>query len=230
MTPSVTIHHRTIPILVRRHPGARRIVLRYQPVKAALTLTLPRRASLRQGLSFVEEKRPWIEAQLARQPVAQPVAAGMQLCVLGQPCEVVHVGGRGVVRREEGRLLVPGDAAFLPRRVRDWLLAQARAEISRQCHARAAELGKRVASVTLRDTSSLWGSCTSAGRLSFSWRLVLAPPSVLDYIVCHEVAHLVHLNHSAAFWQVVASLCPHYRESRDWLKRHGHTLHQLHWQ
>ncbi|MBV8939567.1 MAG: M48 family metallopeptidase, partial [Alphaproteobacteria bacterium] len=123
-------------------------------------------------------------------------------------------------------LLVAGEPDFVPRRVRDWLKAEARREIARRAEAHAEALGCRIRRITLRDTVSRWGSCSSDGRLSFSWRLMLAPAEVLEYVVAHEVAHLREMNHSAAFWRIVAQRCPYHAEARAWLKRHGAQLYR----
>ena len=87
-------------------------------------------------------------------------------------------------------------------------------------------LGKPHGRIAVRDTRSRWGSCSSKGTLSFSWRLVLAPPFVLDYLVAHEVAHLAHMNHSAAFWALARRLAPRMPEAELWLKVHGPVLHR----
>ena len=87
-------------------------------------------------------------------------------------------------------------------------------------------LGVKVKRLSIRDQSSRWGSCTSAGSLSFSWRLILAPPYVLDYLAAHEVAHLVEMNHSARFWRVVGRVCGHVERAKTWLDTHGNDLHR----
>jgi len=208
------------------------MVVRYQPINHSLTLTLPRYVSIKQGLTFIEEKRRWIEQQLAQKPAQICFHDGMRMEILGRRVTLKHVGGRGVVRLQaddetsEAHLLVSGDAEFFARRVRDFLLRSARDEMTRLANHYAARLGVSIRKISLRDTHSLWGSCNHAGHLSFSWRLVLAPYEVLDYVVCHEVAHLVHLNHSKAYWQVVAMICPDFERHRDWLRQHGSTLYR----
>ena len=117
-----------------------------------------------------------------------------------------------------------GRAEHLPRRVRDYLKAEAKQELSVRSHDKAAAIGQRVTRVTLRDTKSRWGSCSHQGALSYSWRLILAPESVLDYVAAHEVAHLVHMDHSPSFWRLVADLHPDPDSARAWLKRDGSAL------
>lgn len=130
-----------------------------------------------------------------------------------------------MVRAEGEALLVPGDASFMARRVREWLKARAKEEITRLAMEKARQIDKTIKKISLRDTSSLWGSCNHKGHLSFSWRLILAPAAALEYLVCHEVAHLKYLNHGEKFWQTVAQLCPDYEQQRRWLRTHGHALY-----
>ncbi|MFW0777989.1 MAG: M48 family metallopeptidase [Rickettsiales bacterium] len=215
-----------LPIKIRKVSTSRSMVIRYQPLTHSLALTLPRYVSIKQGLSFIEEKRNWIMAQLPHDATQNALVEGASIPVLGKNYVITHMGGRGVVRIEEDKLIVPGDAAFITRRVRDWLKKRAREEISRLAYEKAQQLGKKATKISLRDTTSHWGSCTQAGGLSFSWRLVFAPYEVLEYVVCHEVAHLSEMNHSKAFWAHVAELCPSYEAQKRWLKRYGHRLYQ----
>jgi predicted metal-dependent hydrolase len=121
---------------------------------------------------------------------------------------------------------VPGNPEFMARRVREWLKQQVLAEIMQCVEEKTPLLGKKPRKISLRDTSSRWGSCSSKGHLSFSWRMVLAPREVLHYLVCHELAHLAHMNHSAKFWKQVEMLCPDYRNAERWLKYHGNSLYR----
>lgn len=222
---TITIEGHCLPIIIRKHPTSRRIVIRYQPLTHSLGLTLPRYATHRQGLHFIEEKRRWIADQLRERKPQIPLTEGQVITVLGKPYILRHVGGRGVVKPEGDYLLVPGEPDFMARRVRDWVIAQAREEITRLARENGQQLGKQIRKITLRDTSSHWGSCSHDAGLSFSWRLAFAPYEVLEYVVCHEVAHLEELNHSPAFWAVVGRLCPHFRRPREWLKTHGGILY-----
>lgn len=171
-------------------------------------------------------KRVWIKSRIAETPKRIPFVHGAVLPLLGKTVIIEHMGGRGLAHLVGKVLKVPGDEEFVSRRVRDFLKETARCEITRLAHEKSAVLGKTVRKITIRDTTSLWGSCSRKGHLSFSWRLVLAPSEVLDYLVAHEVAHLVHMNHSPAFWQVVAGLCPDYATHRAWLRKHGESCHQ----
>jgi len=225
MNYSITISGETLPILIRRHASARRIVIRYQPLAHALSLTLPRYVSIRQGLHFIEEKRRWIALRLKEKPPFVPFADGQAIPVLGRDYVLAHVGGRGVVHIDGDRIVVPGEASFMQRRVREWLKTQLRQEIDRLAGAKAQRIGVKLKKIVLRDTSSRWGSCSHDGNLSFSWRLVFAPAAVLEYMVSHEVAHLKEHNHSDAFWAVVESVYKDYTQAQRWLSAHGQTLY-----
>jgi predicted metal-dependent hydrolase len=123
-------------------------------------------------------------------------------------------------------LCVAGEAPHVSRRVRDYLKREAKRELEAVSRRYAAELGVKVVRVSVRDQASRWGSCSTTGVLSYSWRLILAPPFVLDYLAAHEVAHLVEMNHSRAFWRVVGRICPNMARAKAWLDAHGTDLHR----
>jgi predicted metal-dependent hydrolase len=144
----------------------------------------------------------------------------------------VHRRGlRGTVSvgQDEGgdRLLcIPGDTPHVARRVRDFLKAQAKHDLEAASRCAADALGVPLKRVSVRDQSSRWGSCSSTGVLSYSWRLIMAPSFVLNYLAVHEVAHLVEMNHSRRFWQLVDRLCPDAARAKVWLEVHGADLHR----
>ena len=214
-----------LAITVRRHPRARRVSLRTDPAAGKVVLVLPRRASLSAGIGFARSQEVWIRGRLAQLPPPAPFAPGTTLEILGEPVVITHEPGRrGTTRRVGQALQVHGDPAFVARRVRDWLRGFARQELARRARSCAASIGREVDRVRVADTRSRWGSCAPDGRLSFCWRLVLAPPLVVDYVVAHEVAHLRHLNHGPRFWRTVEELTPHRGEAQLWLRRHGARL------
>ena len=213
-----------IEITLRRSAGSRRFSLRLSALDGRVTLTMPARAPLAEAHAFARAQEDWLRRALARRPERQHVAAGVLLPVEGQTL-LVQVGpGRGVERLGDS-LRVGGDPATLGPRLQAWLKTLARDRLARASDRHAAALGRRACSITLRDTRSRWGSCATNGRLMYSWRLVMAPPAVLDYVAAHEVAHLVEMNHSGAFWAVVERLSPGWKAQRDWLKREGGALH-----
>ncbi|SMX31118.1 M48 family metallopeptidase [Actibacterium lipolyticum] len=215
-----------LDVALRRSAQARRYSLRVSQLDGRVTLTMPKRASLDEGLAFLREKEGWIRGHLSGRPDPQRVHIGGVVPFLGQPLEVVGAQIRGP-RIEEGRLLVPDDPARVAARVQAFLKHAARDKLAAASDKYSDQLGRKYGRLTLRDTRSRWGSCTSAGDLMYSWRLIMAPAAVLDYVAAHEVAHLQEMNHSAAFWSLVAGLCPAYQTHRTWLHQNGSSLHQV---
>jgi len=215
-----------VTLQVRRSSRARRILLRLDRNARRAELVLPRGASLSEGRRFAESKALWLRNRLADMPAGIPFEPGASVPLGGTAHRLVHTPERrsGVVR-EESQLLVSGDVEFFSRRVRDWLKEEARRQISALAHPKAAQVDRKISRISIRDQQSRWGSCSTDGNLNFSWRLVLTPPDVLDYVVSHEVAHLKEMNHSPAFWQIVDTLTPHARLGRAWLRTNGPGLH-----
>jgi hypothetical protein len=219
-------------IRLRRHRRARRYTLRIHPTDREAILTMPPRGTLVEAKDFAQLHGGWIAARLGRLPKAAPFVTGTVVPLRGVPHRIVHrAGERGTVWTEirdsgEKIICVAGGMEHTERRVLDYLKREARKDLQKASLAYAGELGVRVKRVSIRDQSSRWGSCTSAGSVSFSWRLILAPPFVLDYLAAHEVAHLVEMNHSARFWRVVARICPSAERAKSWLDTHGNDLHR----
>src|SRR6187455_657272 len=219
------------PVELRRHAQARRYTLRVRTASRAIVLTMPMRGSLREAKAFAERCGAWIAARLKRLPDAIPFADGLALPLRGVMHRTTHrAGARGTVWTETsdaGPLLcVAGDRTHLARRVRDYLKREAKRDLEAASRRYAAALGVAVRRIAVRDQVSRWGSCTAAGVLSYSWRLIFAPPYVLDYLAAHEVAHLVEMNHSRRFWRVVAAICPHWQHAKGWLTANGNALHR----
>jgi predicted metal-dependent hydrolase len=190
-------------------------------------MILPARASLRDAEKFALAHRVWLAERLARLPGKVEFVPGARVPILGTEHEIVHdPAARRGVWLDEGAIKVSGQVEFVPRRVGDFLKAEAKRIILPRAHDLAAAIGRKPGRVTVKDTRSRWGSCSAAGDLSFSWRLVLAPEWVLTYVVAHEVAHLAELNHSPAFWAVVAGLNADHVHARSWLKSFGARLHR----
>ncbi len=228
-----------IALTVRVSARARRIGLRVDPRLGGAELVLPKGVSTKRGLSFAASKSDWLRDHLAALPPSIPFLDGAAIPILGLPCTVRHIGRRvakglvlgsgvrpGPVWREDDTVYVVGDAPHVERRVRDWLKAEARRRFSEKAGAAAEILGVTVKGITLRDPRSRWGSCSARGTLSFSWRLVLAPESVFDYVVAHEVAHLAEMNHGPRFWALVGRLVEDADTPKDWLRLHGAGLHR----
>lgn len=213
-----------LDITLRRSARSRRFSLRVSRLDGRVTLSLPLRAREAEAMAFARSQEGWLRAALAKMALPEVVAIGAVLPVEGRPLTVVQGTGRGV-RVEGDALVVPGDPALAGARVAGFLKAQARARLVAASDRYAAMLGVRYTAITLRDTRSRWGSCSSSGGLMYSWRLILAPPAVLDYVAAHEVAHLVEMNHAPAFWAVVERLYPGWKVQRAWLQAEGQALH-----
>ena len=161
-----------------------------------------------------------------------PFAHGIVIPLRGVKHRIEHRrGARGTVWSELGPggtplLCVAGDGPHVGRRVADYLKREAKRDLEAATRSYAQKLGVTLRRVSVRDQSSRWGSCSTTGVLSYSWRLILAPPFVLDYLAAHEVAHLVEMNHSPRFWRTVLRLCPDTRRAKVWLDTNGAGLHR----
>lgn len=225
MNDSFELDGQTIPIALKWHARAKRLILKLDPKGHGVIVTLPEGVHKRDGLKMVEKNKVWIANQLAKHPAPTAFQDGEDLMFKGQPYTLKHMpDARGTVWIEEGFINVAGKADFFERRLTDWLKKQAKETITPQAHELAAQLDKKVKRISVRDTVSRWGSCSTSGNLSFNWRLIMAPPEVLTYVVAHEVAHLRHMDHSPAFWACVDSLGGNAKQGRHWLKKNGTFL------
>jgi len=221
----LTLPDGPLPVCWRRNGRARRVTLRICPAERAVVITLPARAGRRQGLALLSEHGAWARERLAALAPRLPFRPGAEVPLLGRPHVIRHLPeARRGVWLEPGAILVSGEEAHLPRRVSDFLRAEARREVGVRAHPLATRIERRIARIVIKDPRSRWGSCAPDGTLAFSWRLVLAPAFVLDYVVAHEVAHLAELNHSARFWRMVGLICPDPEPAKAWLSAHGPDL------
>jgi predicted metal-dependent hydrolase len=219
-------------VRVRRHRQARRYTLRIAAATREVILTIPPRGTLKEARDFAQKHGGWIAARLGRLPIAVRFAHDIVVPLRGLPHRIAHRSGtRGTVWTEidgsgERLLCVAGAAPHIDRRVSDYLRREAKRDLEAASARFAAELGVGIRRVAVRDQASRWGSCSTAGLLSFSWRLILAPRWVLDYLAAHEVAHLVEMNHSPRFWRLVQRLCPDHKRAKVWLDVNGSDLHR----
>ena len=229
---SVTFERQIYLVRLRRHRQARRYTLRIHSVTREVMLTMPPRGSLKQAREFAQKHGGWIAARLGRLPEPMPFAHGTIIPLRGVDHRIVHrQGQRGTVWIErdeinEKLLCVAGEESHITRRITDYLKREVKADLEVASRRAAASLGVTFRRVSIRDPSSRWGSCSTTGVLSYSWRLIFAPPFVLDYLAAHEVAHLVEMNHSRAFWRMVERICPHVPRAKTWLDTHGADLHR----
>lgn len=191
-------------------------------------VTVPPRVRAAAVEAFLRRHRDWVADRLAELPAARPLVPGDGLALLDGTLTLEAAGtpgGGGRAVRRGDRLVVRPDAGGgLDAPVERWYRRAALAEMEPRARALAAQLGREVTRVAVRDPRSRWGSCTAPGRLSFSWRLMLAPEHALDHVVAHEACHLVHPDHSAAFWGLLGEVRPGHETSRAWLAEHGERL------
>ena len=222
-------------VAIRRAHRARRFTLRVRASLGDAVLTIPSGGSLRAAQQFADRHATWISERLDKLP--QKIVLGVGASVPLRGVDVPIVVGAGLratawldrrpgATGDEPVLVVCGTPEQQHRRVLDFLRREARTDIEAAVRRHAAAVRRPVRGITLRDTRSRWGSCTARGELNFSWRLIMAPSHVLDYLAAHEVAHLVHMNHSPAFWAVTAALDPNLDRAEAWLKAHGASLHR----
>ena len=214
-----------ISVQIRHSARARRLSLRISSLDGKVTLSGPPYVRERDYMAFIRDKEDWIIKNLAVMPEKTLVAAGAVLVYRGSSVTVTMGSQRGV--------RLAGDAIYVARTsrsigasIKGFLKSQARDALAHASDRYAAQLGVGYSALVLRDTRSRWGSCSSQGQLMYSWRLIMAPPDILDYVAAHEVAHLIEMNHSRAFWNVVARLYPDYEKAREWLRSHGPILHR----
>lgn len=230
---TVDIAGRLVPVTLKPNARASRFILRMEKSGNGVRVTVPPRASTGDALAFVLRQSGWITERMAANPGAIPFRAGEVLPLRGLDHRIVHAPGRrGTAWQEAGSndelpsLCVTGQEEHLSRRLADWLKREARRDLADAVERYTGLLQVRHSRITLRDQTSRWGSCSSNGTLSFSWRLILAPPDILDYVAAHEAAHLIEMNHSPAFWDHVRRVCPHTDASKQWLKANGAGLHR----
>ena len=224
----VTIDGEAVSVTVRVNARARSYRLSL-PHSGGPLLTLPPHGKWSEAEAFLLRHHNWLAARIKRAPKAASFSDGGVVPLRGVDHRIITTGKlRGRVERAEDDgemvLLVPGDPAHQARRLTDWFKDEAHADLSARSAFHAARLGVSVKSIKMRSQASRWGSCSSSGNINYNWRLVLAPPFVLDYVAAHEVAHLVEMNHSAAFWATVTRTLPEMEKGRAWLKAHGRQL------
>jgi predicted metal-dependent hydrolase len=225
------IEGRAVEVSVRLNPRARRLIVKVHPSTGEVSVVAPSQRALDRALAFAQGQSDWIARQLAHVPSPIALVEGARLPLKGLE-HLIRQGesGRGAAWTEQDgdlRILrVAGQREHHARRVADFLKREARKELETRTLEFAARLGLRHKRITVRDTASRWGSCSSTRSLSFSWRLILAPSFVLDYVVAHEVAHMREMNHSARFWKLVRGIVGDVRRPQEWLHEHGASLHR----
>lgn len=221
---------RNVEAVITGRRGAKRMTLRVDPISRRVVINGPLRLSPRDAMGFVNANMDWIETRLAALPDRAPFDEGASIMFRGRPTLLKRREGRGApvyVDTAQPSLEIAGSGAMFENRVKVALKVYAQSDLMAYCEPLAIKLGKQPRAIAMRDTRSRWGSCTSAGDIMLSWRLIGAPPKVFEYVVAHELAHLLELNHSPKFWHHVENLMPDWRHARAWLKANGAQLHAL---
>ncbi|RUO98382.1 SprT family zinc-dependent metalloprotease [Hyphomicrobium sp.] len=218
---------------VRRHPGARRLTLRVSRTRRAVIVTLPLQCDLDEAGSFLNRHIDWVRARLDSLPNHVPFEDAAAMPLRGVPHMIAFTGNTrsrviSIDKRNGARpsIIVPGDKTLASNRLTRWLFEEAKRDLSASVEKHAGPLAVKVKRIGVRDQTSRWGSCSTTGALSFSWRLILAPSFVLDYVAAHEVAHLIEMNHGPRFWALVKKICPEFEAAKDWLQVLGPDLHR----
>ncbi len=223
---------REVPLKITENARAKRLTLRIDAGGRGLKVTVPPGIADGEVDRFLDRHTGWLESRLAKLPDRPEVREGIRIPLRGVPhlivCDASRRGAAHAAHHEDGpRIVVHGAADKAGRRVADLLKREARHDIEPLAMKHAAAIGKRPRAIRFKDTSSRWGSCSSDGNLSFSWRIMMAPPVVIDYLVAHEVAHLAEMNHGPNFWALCRELCPRTDEAKAWLKRNGSKLQAI---
>ena len=222
------IEGRAVEVTMRLNPRARRLIVKVHPSTGEVTVVAPSQRALDRALDFARGETPWIARQLARVPKPIPLVLGARVPFQGIERTILRgdPGNSPVWQDEAGNLCVTGREEFAPRRVLDFLKREARRSLEARSIEFAASLGTKPHRIAIRDTASRWGSCSASKSISFSWRLILAPAEVFDYVVAHEVAHLREMNHGPRFWRLVRSLVADIDAPQAWLRTNGAALHR----
>ncbi len=217
-----------LPLVIRRHRRAKRICLRYDPTGHAVSLTLPRHARVSEGLHFLNQKSEWLITTLTEMPCKKQIKPGVVIPLFGARVRIKHDETlRCAWQLKDDVLTVSGKREHFERRVMDAIRKMAKKHISDLAAYQSRRIGRIVRRISVRDTRSRWGSCSSTGNLSFSWRLIFAPYEVFEYVVAHEVSHLRHMHHGERFWQLCEFLCPGHEVAKEWLRVHGKELYRF---
>jgi predicted metal-dependent hydrolase len=215
-----------LPFHVKRSLRAKRISLRISPARNEVIVTIPKRASLKAGMDFLQSKLNWILANTS-DVIANQWQNGSKINILGKEYIIENIAGRGITKIENDKLVVHGATEFIKRRIIDFTKKLLYSHCKEQAVILADKINKKVGLIKIINAKLRWGSCSINAALSFNYLLIFAPINILQYVIAHEVAHLQEMNHSSKFWEVVEKIYPDYKNARKWLKQNGGVLYQL---
>ncbi|MEO0608457.1 MAG: SprT family zinc-dependent metalloprotease, partial [Pseudomonadota bacterium] len=220
-----------VQVRLEVNPKARRLILRLDERNREAVAVAPSRKKIGEAAAFAKDRVDWIAEHLQALPAHVVLQDGAEILLRGRPCRLTSEGSGRLAKLHAGPpqiLHLPGDLETFGKRAERFLKKSAKQDLSDAVIRYCAKLGVEARRVTVKDTRTRWGSCTSDGRLAFSWRLIMAPPDVLEYVAAHECAHLLEMNHSAAFWAHVQTCRPSWKTERAWLRANGRDLHAVH--
>lgn len=226
----VTKSGESINVRIEVNPKARRLILRLDERNREAVAVAPSKKKIGEAAAFARDRVDWIAKHLQALPEHLVLKPGAEFMLRDEPCMISTDGPGRLAHLDSGPpqiLRVPGENETTGQRVERFLRKTAKSDLSDAVIRYCAQLGVEARRVTVKDTRSRWGSCTSDGRLAFSWRLIMAPREVLEYVAAHECAHLLEMNHSSAFWAHVTVCRPHWKRERAWLRKHGRDLHAV---
>lgn len=215
-------------VTIKRSKQARRVALRLDPVERVINLIIPERMPLRTAYNFARQHEDWVRKTLEKLPNAIAFTHGTVLPVFGDrvhlDIEIDPLLKRTTLKQYDDILSIKTYQEDPSTRITSHLKKIARSGLADIASEKAGMIGKEIKTVNIRDTKSRWGSCSQDGKMSFSWRLMFAPYSAADYVVAHEVAHLIHMNHSREFWSLCKELSFDYKNGKRWMKQNGKSL------
>lgn len=204
---------------------AKRISLKIDAKKKLPIITMPKFCSANYAIDFIKRNQEWIENSLNKIPEKIIFSHGDKISIMGQIYEVNHCpDAKSGVWLEGGKVNVSGGEEFLNSRLKNFVIKVAKNELSKLGREKAKNIKCYVNKISIKDTKTRWGSCSTKSNINFSWRVVLAPSIVIDYLISHEVCHLIHHNHSKEFWNDVNKLAIDMESGKQWLKENGNSL------
>ncbi len=213
------------PISIKKNARSKRLTMRVDPYKGIINVTTPKRVSKRKVISFILEHQEWLAKQ--HQSLKGPISfdEGAIIPIKGKAFTIQHIEKRGIyIEKQRTYLIVSCPKLRLKSAIKRYLKEQARKTLTKLAQEKATQIDKSIANISIKDTKTRWGSCSSKNNLNFSWRIIMAPDYVIDYLVAHEVAHLQHMNHSKAFWDLCFTLSKDGSQGKKWLRTHGSEL------
>ena len=224
----IKLQNRSYQINIKKDKRAKRIILKVSNIDGNISITLPKYESEKKGLKFLLKNQEWVLKQLNSFPKKVPFKNLSEIPYMGKMHKIIHLSKSGnLIYIYKNQIIFFGKKENLSKNIKSWLYGKAKNEIIKLANSNVSYLGKKYNKIYIKDLKSSWGICGPSGNISFSWRLILAPKHVMEYIVVHELCHLVEFNHGKEFWQLVTAIFPQRDLSQNWLKINGVKLHMI---